>query len=366
MKTGYYISGIGHGGLILWVLVGGIFSAPPPEPLEVAQVSLVSAEEFAALNAPASAPRAVEEPVQPPAPEPVSPVPPPRPETPPERAQAPDVTQPVPETPPDVSNIETPPVTEVEDTAPTAPTPPIEASESPVIVEPAPPRPAPRVAPEAAPAPPLDATVDDTVAEATVPSPEAAIPAPEVEESTAPEEATTQIVTEADDSAPSSVLASSPRPKPRPSRPAPAPAPDPSPTQSDAIAAALAEAAQSQTSPTTSGNGTAPLGPPVTQGERDALRVAVSSCWVVDVGSEAGRITVTLAMSMNEDGTVKSNSLRMVSNTGGTERAVESAFQAARRAVLRCQKGGYPLPLEKYGHWKEIEMVFDTSNMRIK
>lgn len=364
MKAGYYISGVGHGGLILWVLVGGIFASAPEEPLEVAQVSLVSAEEFAALSAPASAPRAVEEPVQPVAPEPIAPTPVPRPETPPERVEAPEVTQPAPETPPDASNIDTPPVAQVEDTPPTLLVPPAEAPESPVIAEPAPPRPAPRVAPEPAAPPPLEATVDDTVAEATVPAPDAVTPAPEVEDSTAPEEATTQIVTEAEQPERSSVLTASPRPKPRPSRPAPAPSPALS--QSDAIAAALAEAAQSQTSPTTSGNGTAPLGPPVTQGERDALRLAVSACWVVDVGSEAGRITVTLGMSMNEDGTVKGNSLRMVSNSGGSERAVESAFQAARRAVLRCQKGGFPLPAEKYGHWKEIEMVFDTTNMRIK
>ena len=58
MKWGLYISGAGHGGLILWMLLGGLFSAPRPEPLDVAPVSLVSAEEFAALTAEASAPRA--------------------------------------------------------------------------------------------------------------------------------------------------------------------------------------------------------------------------------------------------------------------------------------------------------------------
>ena len=40
--------------------------------------------------------------------------------------------------------------------------------------------------------------------------------------------------------------------------------------------------------------------------------------------------------------------------------------QAARRAILRCQKGGYNLPVEKYEHWREIEMTFNPEKMRIE
>lgn len=362
MKTGYYISGAGHGALILWVLVGGIFNAPHSEPLEVAQVSLVSAEEFAALSAPASAPLAPETPAQPVVPEPDTTLPQVAPEARPERLEAPEVAEPAPETPPDVSDA-TPPPAVVEDQPPAPLTPPAPINDAPVIAVPAPPRPAPRVAPEAAPAPPIEAVIDDTVANATIPSEDAAQPAPEVEETTAPEEATTQIVTEADDSSDSSVMASSLRPRARPERPTPPPAP--APTQSDAIADAVA-AAVAEGSTVTSGNGSAPVGPPMTQGERDALRLAVSGCWAPDIGSEAGRITVTVAMSMNEDGTVQAGSLRMISNSGGSESAVQSAFQAARRAVLRCQRGGYQLPREKYAQWRDIEMTFNPERMRIR
>ena len=46
--------------------------------------------------------------------------------------------------------------------------------------------------------------------------------------------------------------------------------------------------------------------------------------------------------------------------------AVQTAFQAARRAVLRCEKGGYDLPAEKYEQWKEIEMTFNPDQMRLR
>ena len=97
--------------------------------------------------------------------------------------------------------------------------------------------------------------------------------------------------------------------------------------------------------------------------------MAVQECWVVDVGSPASRVTVTLAMRMTPEGRVEQGSLRMIASEGGEGRAVEVAFQAARRAVLRCQtrgRAGYELPREKYDQWREIEMTFNPERMRIK
>ena len=49
MQTGTIFSGIGHTGLILWVLVGDwLFPASPPEEIIATQVSLITSEEFAA------------------------------------------------------------------------------------------------------------------------------------------------------------------------------------------------------------------------------------------------------------------------------------------------------------------------------
>jgi hypothetical protein len=140
----------------------------------------------------------------------------------------------------------------------------------------------------------------------------------------------------------------------------------PNPT-ADAVAAALAEAlgdslGESLGEPEPQDAS----GPTLSAGETDALVLAVQNCWVVDVGSEAANVTVVVGMDMDPSGQVVFGSMRLVSSTGGEGAAVETAFQAARRAVLRCQKEGYDLPPEKYETWKQIEMTFNPKDMRIR
>ena len=89
-------------------------------------------------------------------------------------------------------------------------------------------------------------------------------------------------------------------------------------------------------------------------------------CWVVDVGSQAANTTVTVAMDMERDGRVVSSSLRMIGSSGGDAASAETAFQAARRAILRCQETGYSLPPDKYEQWKTIEMTFNPEQMRLR
>ncbi|MFD1344406.1 cell envelope integrity protein TolA, partial [Litorisediminicola beolgyonensis] len=147
----------------------------------------------------------------------------------------------------------------------------------------------------------------------------------------------------------------------------PEPRPEPEPERApvaDAVADAVAEALAS--GGTTNPQPDLPVGPPMTAGEKDALRVAVQRCWVVDVGSQSANVTVEVGMDMSQDGTVQSGSIRLISSAGGSGSAVETAFQAARRAILRCQQGGYPLPPEKFAQWKEIVMTFDPSGMRVR
>ena len=81
MSTGGYISGIGHAGLLLWLVMGWGLDSEPLD-FEVAPVSVVSGEEYAALVA-ATSPQPQTE--VPPAPEtPVVEETPPAPEAPPE------------------------------------------------------------------------------------------------------------------------------------------------------------------------------------------------------------------------------------------------------------------------------------------
>ena len=220
---------------------------------------------------------------------------------------------------------------------------------------------------------------DQTVAAVT---PDAAPDAPVVTEekpATAQQEAGTVIQTEATEKPPEVPVlapASSARPKSRPTRtgaaePATdvsAPAADPAPdANAEAIAAAVAEAAATPAdNGTTDGGNTAPQGPPMTSGEKDGLRVAVSACWIVDTGSQSADVTVTIGVSMNQDGSVVPGSLELIGAEGGSADAQRSAFEKARRAILRCEKGGYPLPQDKYEQWKDIVMVFNPDGMRLR
>jgi hypothetical protein len=128
----------------------------------------------------------------------------------------------------------------------------------------------------------------------------------------------------------------------------------------DAAVQAALEAAMS------SATETVPTGPPMSSGEKDALRLAVQACWNVDPGARWAQTTVTVAMNMTQDGKVVQSSLRMIASEGGDVSTADAAFGAARRAILLCQKDGYQLPPEKYGQWQEIEMTFYPERMRMR
>src|SRR6056297_2757206 len=364
VNTGQIISGAGHLALIGWALIGGVFQSAPP-PFEVVQATAISEEEFAAIMDRQSAPDAVADvdTPEPPAPGEAAPSLSSEADTPPEAAQPDASATPPPDPAPDVSQITPPAPAEVEDAPPVMEVPQEDVAVMVPEVSPRPqPRPAPRVAPEAVARPEPDVRVDDVASPEVTPD-EGAESAEEPSEATAPEEAATEIVTEAEEPAQAAPTASV-RPRTRPARPAATaetetapPAPDQS-AVNDALAAALGQAQQTSQ---------APSGPPLTGGEKDALRVAVQRCWNVgSLSSEALRTTVVVGVQMAESGKPEIGSIRMLSASGGGDAAAKQAFEAARRAIIRCGNDGFDLPVEKYDHWRDIEMTFNPENMRIK
>ncbi|WP_299564220.1 energy transducer TonB [uncultured Sulfitobacter sp.] len=361
-KTGNIISGVGHVGLIGWILFGGWFTARP-DAVEVQEVAVISGVEFQALLDAQQQSREI-------APEPETAAPEITPDA-PDVTVAPDISPPPPEPvteEPAAEPVEEP-VPEVSEAAPEVPEPPADLTveEAPVAETPVE-RPAERVAPEPAPQPAPDVVQEPVPQDAVTPE-ETGETVREQQEAAQTPEATDRIITEAAQPPASSPTASMRPPARRPERPAPArtaetstPTPaqeDPSPVDDAAVQAAL-EAAMS------SAQADVPTGPPMSSGEKDALRLAVQGCWNVDPGARWAQTTVTVAMSMTQDGKVVGNSLRMIGSEGGDAATAEAAFGAARRAILLCQKGGYPLPAEKYGQWQEIEMTFNPERMRIR
>ncbi|SFT97453.1 hypothetical protein [Sedimentitalea nanhaiensis] len=342
MQTGTKISAGAHAALIAVAVFGGAFRSEPL-PFEVHEVSMISAEDYAALTAPREPAGTAPQPQEPAVPEPVA-------ETPPDPAPTPETTPVQPE----------PIVAPQEPEVPDEPAPAI-APEPPAI------RPVERVAPDPVEAPPEEAR-PDVVAQPDVTLDQGADTPQEQQQARAPEEAVDRIVTEADETATLAPLQSRRPPKVRPDRPEPAvipaaqPDPTPAPETANAVNAALAEAlAGGDPVPD------APTGPPLSAVEKDALRVAVSQCWNVgSLSSDALKTTVVVAVSMTPDGKPIADSIRMLSSSGGSDGSARDAFGAARRAIIRCGAKGFDLPAEKYGQWRDIEMTFNPERMRIK
>jgi hypothetical protein len=387
VNSGQIISGTGHLALIGWALIGGTFQSAPP-PFEVMQATTVSEAEFAAIMDRAASPEAVAnvDTPEPPAVGETAPQMTSDADTTPEAAQPEASAAAPPDSAPDVTGVTPPAPAEVEDAPPVMQVPSEDMAVMVPEVSPRPqPRPAPRVAPEPAPQPEPDVRVDDVTQPEVTPD-EGADVAEEPSEATAPEEAAPEIVTEAEE-APQAAPSASVRPRSRPDRPDPprdAPTetaaatpepesePEPAPERTrptsdrtaidDALAAALGEAQQSEQQ-----SAERPSGPPLTGGERDALRVAVQRCWNVgSLSTEALRTTVVVAVNLARDGTPEIGSIRLVGSSGGGDTAAKQAFDAARRAIIRCGNDGFDLPVEKYDQWRDIEMTFNPESMRIR
>jgi hypothetical protein len=345
LQTGTKISGIAHLGLIAAALFGGAFRSDPL-PFEVHEVSVISSEEYAALTAPRRPPEVSDELTS---------------------ATEPEAAEPVTEMPEPIQPAEPDPAPER--SAPD-PVPEPAEPETSVITEPSPPPKIDRVAPEPVATPQEDARPDTTEQAEVTPEVGAETPQ-EAQEALAPEQAVDRIVPETSETAALAPTQSPRPPSARPTRPQQAAVaettvesteePTPVSPTAKAVNAALAEVLAGP-APTED----APVGPPLSSGERDALRLAVSQCWNVDVGGRSSQVTVTVAMSMEPSGKVVANSLRLIGSQGGNDQSVQTAFQAARRAILRCQRDGYELPAEKYAQWRDIEMTFNPERMRIK
>ncbi|MCG6885199.1 MAG: energy transducer TonB, partial [Silicimonas sp.] len=111
----------------------------------------------------------------------------------------------------------------------------------------------------------------------------------------------------------------------------------------------------------------APAGPPLTGGEREGFRVAISRCWNVgSLSTDALATTVVVAVEMEQSGKPITGSIRLVSSSGGSSSGERQAFEAARRAIIRCGASGFGLPVEKFDQWREIEMTFNPEGMQFR
>lgn len=402
-SKGTIYSGIGHVGVILWVLIGD-WLMPHSEPEEIASmaVSTMSSAEFDAMVS--------QIPAQPPsdAPEQETAAEPDAVPTPPEVEPSVD-TEPAPEPEP-APQVETPPEAEA---------PPPEPTPDPVPSDPVPDpapddvvmapeeqpipnmsssmRPKPKPAPVVAPDPvsvPEDSVTAETPTEATTDQP-TETPPEVIEEPQAeavPEETGDVIETEATEAQDESLgMAASPRPKAKPNRPRVTETPAETPTETatpsdnatdDAVAAALAEAeaearaeeqraeaeraAAAAAAEAASSNAPSNSGPPMSAGEIGDVRASIGGKWSLGaVSSDTLRTTIVVRVSFDPTG--KPTDIKLIESDGPSQAATDTAFSAARSAIIRAaREGGIPFPPDKYETWKVVDFVFDPNGMRFR
>lgn len=131
----------------------------------------------------------------------------------------------------------------------------------------------------------------------------------------------------------------------------------------DLIADALAEALGEPDEPEPSSSEPRPKprsGPPLSEGEKYGFAQEIGACWNIGALSrEASRTAVVVSMQMNFDGTPVASSLRLLGSEGGSDAAARQAFEAAKRAIIRCGSRGYDLPSEKLASDGTVVITFD-------
>ena len=362
MNRGQSISLIGHLGLIGLLLFGGKWNSDPL-PFEISDVSVVSEAEYQAVLAAVRAPEAASdiEVPEPPSEDETS-QPQAAPDTPPETQVAPDVASPETDVAPEVDTSEPAVTTQVEDVPPQFVQPQEDVAVLTLGTSPRPKlRPIERVAPEAVNAPEqTDVAPAEQVQPETAPDAIAEVVEPETE-AAQPEAATTEINPEARDDV-TLAPAQSMRPKGRPQRQAEA-ATVPAAEASDAVNNALAEALSGGAD--TAEETAAPAGAPLTGGEREGLKLAISRCYNVGaLSSEALAVNIYVSVEMARDGKPVIPSIKLLRSENGSDAAAKQAYDAARRAIIICGSDGFDLPSEKYDQWKTVEIKFNPESMR--
>ena len=273
-----------------------------------------------------------------------------------------------------------------------APPPPPEPEEAPEA-EDAAEQAAPKISSEAAPEPEPDVAQDDEVRVATSPDDSTESTREEVEESTAPEQTATKIVTEADEAEELPATAPIRRPKNLasradsqndPERRTEEPEAEEEAEADDSLNSATPDQteiesliAQTQLDQVESSEepepSTEPLlaptdeGSPIPSSISEGLRRAIRDCWNVGSLSTAGMRTVlTVGFSLDISGVLRQETIKLVDAQSESEIATGRAFEAARRAIICGLAGGLDLPPESYSTWQNIEIRFDPEQMREK
>ena len=382
MDIGVKISGAAHAILIGIAIFGApIFSADEENPIQISEVSLISLEEFELLTK-ENIPVFQSEPeleVQEPEPEPEVEEPEPEPEV-QEPEPEPEVQEPEPELEvqepkpePEVQEPEPEPeVQEIINESESDPVAPVADEDNlgeltPEFNENAAPKAAEIISDVSneAPEEPADiGALEDTSFEKVNGADEEKLEI-ELNENTPAEESTTQIVTEAEEQKSDLVPSRTSKPKSRPrnlkttkeitTKPKLKPK-EVVEVEKDTTAESILESLKEKKEPEPFLN----LTPAQKESVGNIIRNKMRLCWNPPVGVENGLTNVMiLGLKFDIDGKLVESPVNLTPNSGVGSL---QAFEAARRAVIRCSPYN-ELDPEIYDGWKELNLKFNPKNM---
>lgn len=374
MHVGHYISGAAHLSFLLWLVLGDVFTSKPDE-ISITTISIISTQQFEkefvtdtipqvsdeieVLNQlepdlAASNPTVSEIDEQVPA---ISPKIPDIPKLQQDNIELPEQIQSV---IPELSNEPDQPGLNQDDPSP-APLPETTETQSPVIAD--------RVA--SVPVIPQneDAFNDDAIDSLSqVPSDQENLDFKIEEQNQSTLGATTEIITEPKKK-PSGAPKKSLRPKGRPQIQTGNETKDtPSEDLVDAVSSALSNIENEQENSesldtvfNTSLNSAATI-----ESIGNALLKQIEPCWNVDVGNQNAYVKVTVAFSLDKNGKIERNEIKLVASEGGEGSAARSAFTNAKKTIFKCQKkwDGFNLQDFDYEQWQQIVLTFNPDQMR--
>ena len=374
MHVGHYISGAAHLSFLLWLVLGDVFTSKPDE-ISITTISIISTQQFEkefvtdtipqvsdeieVLNQlepdlAASNPTVSEIDEQVPA---ISPKIPDIPKLQQDNIELPEQIQSV---IPELSNEPDQPGLNQDDPSP-APLPETTETQSPVIAD--------RVA--SVPVIPQneDAFNDDAIDSLSqVPSDQENLDFRIEEQNQSTLGASTEIITEPKKK-PSGAPKKSLRPKGRPQIQTGNETKDtPSEDLVDAVSSALSNIEEEQENSesldtvfNTSLNSAATI-----ESIGNALLKQIEPCWNVDVGNQNAYVKVTVAFSLDKNGKIERNEIKLVASEGGEGSAARSAFTNAKKTIFKCQKkwDGFNLQDFDYEQWQQIVLTFNPDQMR--
>lgn len=86
----------------------------------------------------------------------------------------------------------------------------------------------------------------------------------------------------------------------------------------------------------------------------------ITHCWNHSARSQ---VVISVRFLLGEDGRVLDDNVTLINASEGSDNDKAVAFDAARRAVLRCQRDGYTMTTA-IGAQKEIVLTFDPSKLQ--